>query len=204
MIMRWLIRHRRAIIFAFVGALHLAAFIFIRFTLPAKEIAQADSNEILKLVDVEEYLPPPPLPEADVKVVYNQPTASEQIIETETAVIEVLDPNPPVPVAAKPAEIEYIPQHKVSVIPEIPTRDILSRIEYPPIAMRQEIEGIVYLELYIDQTGNIRKVIVLKDPGYGFAAAALAALEGIVCTPAMANNKPVAVRFRYPIRFSLN
>lgn len=203
MTLRWIIKHRRALIFAFVGALHLAAFIFIRFSVPSKEIAKDDTNDILKLVDVEEYIPPPPPPEADVKVVYNQPTASEQIIETETAVIEVFDSNPPAPVA-KPAEIEYMPQHKVSVIPEIPTKDILSRIEYPPIAMRQEIEGIVYLELYIDQMGNIRKVIVLKDPGYGFAAAAIAALEGIVCKPAMANNTPVAVRFRYPIRFSLN
>lgn len=200
MMMRWIIKHRRALIFAFVGTLHLAAFIFIRFSLPSKEIAQTDdANNILKLVDVEEYIPPPPPPEADVKVVYNQPTASEQIIETETVVVEVLESAP----VAKPAEIEYMPQHKVSVIPEIPTKDILSRIEYPPIAMRQEIEGTVILELYIDQMGNIRKVIVLKDPGYGFAAAALAALEGIVCKPAMANNMPVAVRYRYPIRFSL-
>ena len=72
------------------------------------------------------------------------------------------------------------------------------------MAMKQGIEGVVYLELYIDEAGNIRRINVLKDPGYGFADAAVAALEGITCKPAMMNDKPVAVRFRYPVRFVLN
>ena len=32
---------------------------------------------------------------------------------------------------------------------------------------------------------------------------ALKALEGIVCKPAMANGKPCAVKFRYPVRFTV-
>ena len=72
------------------------------------------------------------------------------------------------------------------------------------MAMKQGIEGVVYLELFIDEAGNIRQVNVLKDPGYGFAEAAVQALDGIVCKPALMNDKPVAVRFRYPVRFVLS
>ena len=122
----------------------------------------------------------------------NSVKTSENIQETEKEVVEVQE------------EIDYVPQHKISVIPEIPTKAILSKIEYPKMAMKQGIEGVVYLELFIDEAGNIRKVNVLKDPGYGFAEAALAALDGITCKPALVNDRPVAVRFRYPIRFMLS
>jgi protein TonB len=189
-----LIRHRRSIIFTAAGLLHLAAFIFIRFSMPPAGEVDESKYEILKLVDVEEYLPPPP--KENVTTVYNQPTASEQVIQSESAVYEVDD-------SQYGGEPDYLPQHKVSSIPVMPTSDILSRIEYPPIALRQGIEGVVYLELFIDQSGIIRKVKVLKDPGYGFAEAAVAVLQNVLCKPAMANGVPVAVRFRYPVRFSL-
>lgn len=206
----WLIQHRRFAIFALAAFLHLAAFAFIRFTIPPENKTDEKKYEVLKLVDVEEYIPPPPPPaEAKVTTVYNQPSASEEIIQSEAPVVEVTDSSvvtvvPVAPVVTVIAsESEYLPQHKVSNIPEIPTADILSRIEYPPIALRQGIEGVVYLELYIDQTGLIRKIIVLKDPGYGFAEAAVASLKNVQCKPALANGVPVAVRFRYPVRFTL-
>ena len=66
------------------------------------------------------------------------------------------------------------------------------------------LTGTLYLYVDLDEYGNIRRVNVLKDPGYGFADAAVAALEGITCKPAMMNDKPVAVRFRYPVRFVLS
>lgn len=85
----------------------------------------------------------------------------------------------------------------------MPSAEILSRIEYPPLAAREGIEATVYLELYIDAQGVIRKVEVLKDPGYGFAEAAVGALQGLKVTPPEANGKPAAVKYRYPIRFML-
>ncbi|HNY21606.1 MAG TPA: energy transducer TonB [Treponemataceae bacterium] len=84
------------------------------------------------------------------------------------------------------------------------TQTILSRIEYPAMAMKQGIEGVVYLELFIDEAGLIRKISVLKDPGHGFAEAAIAAITGLRCKPASANGRPVAVRFRYPVRFAIH
>ncbi len=194
----WLYRYRMPAFLAVAALFHLAAFAWIRFAIPAKEVAIDPGATVFKLVDVEEYVPPPP-PDVPIRKVMEQPKASENIVETAETVVEVSDES----LLSAPAEPEYLPQHKISDIPAIPTKDILARIEYPPIALRQGIEGVVYLELFIDEEGNIRKVNVLKDPGFGFSDAALRALEGIRCEPARANGKTVAVRFRYPVRFTL-
>ena len=188
----------RPLLFGLVIAIHIIVLVCVRFSVKEAALEEEIDAEIFKLVDVEEFVPPPPPPPVIEKkeVVVNSVKASETIQETEKEVVEVEE--------EVPVEIEYVPQHKISVIPEIPTKAILSKIEYPKMAMKQGIEGVVYLELFIDEAGNIRKVNVLKDPGYGFAEAALAALDGITCKPALVNEKPVAVRFRYPIRFVLS
>ena len=182
----------RPILFSLVIAIHVIVLICVKFSVSNAVQEEEKVAEIFKLVDVEEFVPPPPPPVIEKKeVVVNSVKTSENIQETEKEVVEVED-------------IDYVPQHKISVVPEIPTKAILSKIEYPKMAMKQGIEGVVYLELFIDENGNIRRINVLKDPGYGFADAAVAALEGITCKPAMMNDKPVAVRFRYPVRFVLS
>lgn len=197
----WLIKNRMPVFLSLAVLIHLAAFIWIRFALPSAEIISETEYAILKLVDIEEYIPPPPPPEQKITMVYNRPESSEQILEIEDAVVETDDSA--YDIVESPREPEYLPQHKISRIPEIPSKEILAKIVYPPMALRQGIEAVVYLELYIDNTGAIRRIQVLKDPGNGFAEAATAAIEGLRCTPAMANGKPVAVRFRYPVRFTL-
>jgi protein TonB len=181
------------VIFLAAILVHAAAFITLRFSMDDSAELLTDEYSVLKLVDIEELPPPAPAP-ADATVV-KQPKASENVIETEEKIIDADE--------TSGDGIDYFPQHKISVVPGIPTSEVLARIEYPPIPLRQGIEAVVYLELFIDHHGNIRRIDVLKDPGYGFAAAAIAALSGIKCRPAMANGKPVAVRFRYPVRFAL-
>ena len=183
----------RPILFSLVIAIHVIVLICVKFSVSNAVPEEEKNAEIFKLVDVEEFVPPPPPPVIEKKeVVINSVKNSENIQETDKEVVEVEE------------EIDYVPQHKISVVPEIPTKDILSRIEYPKMAMKQGIEGVVYLELFIDENGNIRRINVLKDPGYGFAEAASAALDGVTCKPALVNDKPVAVRFRYPVRFVLS
>ena len=186
----------RPLLFSLVIAAHVIVLICVKFSISNAVQEEEKAAEIFKLVDVEEFVPPPPPPPVIEKkeVVVNSVKASENIQETEKEVVEVEEEE----------VIDYVPQHKISVVPEIPTKTILSKIEYPKMAMKQGIEGVVYLELFIDEAGNIRHINVLKDPGYGFAEAAIAALDGIICKPALMNDKPVAVRFRYPVRFVLS
>jgi protein TonB len=188
--------------------MHIAALLYITVTTGTRELR--DEADVFKLVDVREYVPPPPppsppkpKPKEEVVETPPQETIAETVIETEKIVVEtpaVEPPSPPPPVSRDP---EYLPQHKISKPPGIPQDRIRANIVYPPLANRQRIEGVVYLELFIDREGVIRKIDVLRDPGYGLAEAAVAAFRGITCTPAEANGEPVAVRFRYPIRFQL-
>jgi protein TonB len=189
-----------------VPALVIIIHVILIFTITIStgEIQKKGDTTIFKMVDVEEYLPPPE-PEKekkketkkeDVIEVPSQPDIAETVIQTEREIVETKKEQ-------GHDEIEYLPQHKISVAPVFPTEQILSQIRYPVIANKQKIEGVVYLELYIDKNGIIRHMRVLKDPGYGFAQAAIEALGGIRCEPAKANGEPVAVRFRYPIRFRL-
>lgn len=183
-----------------VCIVYVILFRFVKSTPAAPKPQEEFDATLFKLVDVMEYTPPPPAPVVQEKIVVvtQQVKATEKIIETEEKVEEIPDTT-----MASEMEVEYLPQHKISSIPVIPAEEIISRVEYPAMALQQGIEGVVYLELFIDQYGTIKKVVVLRDPGHGFAEAALKAMDGISCIPATANGQNVAVRFRYPVRFSI-
>ncbi len=186
----------RPFLFVFVLLLHVMIIYFFNFSAKTDSVESVDFREaeVFKLVDIQEVLPPPPEPVAkkEVVTVSNQPAASEKIVETKEEVV------------VEREEIVYLPQHKISSVPVIPGREVLSKIVYPPMALKQGIEAVVYLELFIDSDGNIRKVKVLKDPGHGFAESAVKALEGVKCIPANANGKNCPVRYRYPVKFTLS
>jgi periplasmic protein TonB len=128
-------------------------------------------------------------------IVLDEP--AETFIETEDEVT----PTPPPPQPPRPTE--YLPQHRISRPPQIPTEEIRRRVVYPTLANRQGIEGVVYLELFIDEEGRVQRIEILREPGFGLGAAAAAAFEGVTVEPAEANGRAVAVRFRYPVRFEL-
>jgi len=207
---------------AIVIALILHGLLFAFLFIPAGERELREDPTVFKLVDIDLYTPtpakppPPPVqppeppPNPEHPPLPPQEATSEKIEETDKPVQEPSVPHPlappPAPISptpAKPEEPEYLPQHKISVPPKVPVDQVLRQLIYPPQANRQRIEGVVYLELFIDREGVIRKIEVLKDPGYGLAEAAVKAFQGVRCTPAEANGLPVAVRYRYPIRFKL-
>jgi len=208
---------------AIVIALILHGLLFAFLFIPAGERELREDPTVFKLVDIDLYTPPTPAkpppppvqppeppPNPEHPPLPPQEATSEKIEETDKPVQEPSVPHPlappPAPISptpAKPEEPEYLPQHKISVPPKVPVDQVLRQLIYPPQANRQRIEGVVYLELFIDREGVIRKIEVLKDPGYGLAEAAVKAFQGVRCTPAEANGLPVAVRYRYPIRFKL-
>jgi protein TonB len=108
--------------------------------------------------------------------------------------------------AAEPEEEDYLPMHKVSVAPVFSEREILAALVYPPIALRSGIEGMAYLELFIDRRGVVRNITVLREnpPNRGFGEAAVNAFRGLRVKPAEANGAAVAVRYRYPVRFKIS
>lgn len=75
---------------------------------------------------------------------------------------------------------------------------------YPTLARKRGKEGIVLLKLHISKTGRLTKVDVLEDPGFGFADAAIEAVEASSFAPGYHNGKPVAMQATLPVRFTLH
>ncbi|MDR3276871.1 MAG: energy transducer TonB [Treponema sp.] len=202
------------LVFLAVAAVHVLLLVFFAVRMDTDLSAPEPQPVVVKLTDLREDIPPPPAPPVDTPPPEN---AVESIAETMIETDEVpenqvlVDPGTLrestawVPGQTGGGEEDFLPMHMVSAVPVFPEREILSALVYPPIALRAGIEAIVYLELFVDHEGKIRNIVVLKeDPeGRGFGEAAVRAFAGIRCKPAEANGVPVAVRYRYPVRFKI-
>ncbi|MBI2890818.1 MAG: energy transducer TonB, partial [Nitrospirae bacterium] len=100
----------------------------------------------------------------------------------------------------KEPEPEWVPLPLVSSLPAFK-----SKVEpaYPEAARRDGIEGLVILEVGIDENGRAFEVTVVQSGGHGFDEAAVEAMKNSVFYPAKRGDQPVAVRLRIPVRFSL-
>ncbi len=215
-------RNARTLLIVFVAA-GLHAYLILTLAVRTEAPEDREDVTIFRMVDVEEYVPPPPEPEPEPEPEREpepeppepeelqeapEEEIAEEVIETEQELEEEEAAAPEAPATPTntrpdPPEIEYLAQHMISAAPRIPLDRVRDNIEYPTLANRQGIEGVVYLELYIDAEGSIREIKVLRDPGYGLGEAAIEAFEGIQAVPAEANGSPVAVKFRFPVRFQL-
>jgi len=181
----------RASIFIFAAVIHLLVLFFLVFKTD-KLIQEAPENaRIMKLTDFNEIIPEPDLPQVEA--------IAEKMIETDTA------PEQHVLGAGIFLSENYLPMHQVSVAPKFDVNAVMSELVYPPIALRSGIEGRVILELFVDRTGTVQSIVIIKeDPaGRGFGEAAIRAFTGRKGTPAYANGEAVSCRFRYPVTFKL-
>lgn len=200
----------RLILFLTVAALH-AVFIFFFVIQVAAAPAKVVEEEamVMKLTDLAEeppapYVPPPP-PEYTEPASNTVEAVAETMIETDEAPEQIVVSGIIAPSQGNSGQEEYLPMHRVSVPPVFSEKEIKDRLIYPPIALRAKIEGMVYLELFVDRHGEVRRITVLRETpeNRGFAEAAVKAFEGIRGAPAQANGAAVAVRYRYPVRFTI-
>jgi periplasmic protein TonB len=195
----------RFITFAAVAILHILLIMLVAFNIETIIAVPEPVAGVMKLVDVEERIPPPP--ERPPEPITNtMETVAETMIETDEpppppVVYIEAPPAPPPPVE----EIVYLQQHLVTALAVLPESEIVRAAVYPPIALRSGIEGTVYLELLIDRNGNIRDIIILREnpPNRGFGEAAVNALKGLKAKPAEANGTTVASRLRYNYTFKI-
>ncbi len=91
------------------------------------------------------------------------------------------------------------------IMPEIVggLASILSKIHYPEIAKRAGIEGKVFVQAFIDESGNLVEAKVIKGIGAGCDEAALDAVKQVKFIPGKQRGKPVKVQVTIPIVFKL-
>jgi protein TonB len=82
---------------------------------------------------------------------------------------------------------------------------VVKRIEpkYPDLALRAGLEGNVFVKVWVDKEGKVRKVVLLKSDAPIFEEAAIAAAQQWVFTPAVMQKGPVSVWVSIPFRFRL-
>ena len=123
----------------------------------------------------------------------------EEIPEEETIAQTILDENAPVEtefLPDLPAMGEFIaydtePQFIKYVVPE-----------YPELARKAGVEGVVVVNLLVDTKGKVVKAVPVSGPEILRDSAVKAALECLL-TPALQRDKPVAVWVALPFRFRL-
>ena len=82
---------------------------------------------------------------------------------------------------------------------------IVKKVEpkYPEIALRAGLEGTVYVKMWVDKEGKVRKVVILKSDAEIFNQAAHDAAMQWVYTPALMQKGPVSVWVAVPFKFRL-
>lgn len=94
--------------------------------------------------------------------------------------------------------------YKVDIEPVIPKSKLLKKIKYPKEAHIQEIEEIIIVELYIENDGEIQYLKVMKGDNQLLINTVIKAFREIRCIPAQINDKNVASKLRFPVRFKIN
>jgi protein TonB len=78
------------------------------------------------------------------------------------------------------------------------------KVDYPPDAKLNDVDGAVRLRVTTDERGVVTSVVVISGPGYGLNEAARDALKRFTFTPATKAGEPVGYTFTYIYRFELN
>ena len=145
-------------------------------------------DEIISPVNVVK-IPPPPRVKLPVEA------ENENEVEEETIPVTIFTDDGKVP------GVDFAPP--VFVPYEIPPKPLnldKANFDYPGVF---QIEGTVFLELWIDKEGDVRKVILVKSLHPVFDKVAIEGARKLKFSPAIQRDKPVAVRYSFPVRFKL-
>jgi protein TonB len=198
----------RPAVFAAAALLHAAAILFLAFNVASVKQEAPENARVMKLTDLAEL----PLPEPEEEIPPVEKIA-ETMIETDIPPVQIIVPadtitDPaPLPVPVEEPEIVYYQMHEAPVPPDFSDSGIdrdLSDL-YPPVALRARIEGLVVLELFVDNTGVVIRANILREEpaGRGFGEAAIKVFMGRKGTPGMVNGQPVSCRISRLVTFRI-
>ncbi|MBS4029428.1 MAG: energy transducer TonB [Ignavibacteriales bacterium] len=82
---------------------------------------------------------------------------------------------------------------------------IIKRIEpvYPDTALKNKLEGVVYVKAWLDTLGKVKKVRLTKSDDVIFIRPALEAAKQFIFSPAIMKGHPVEVSVDIPFKFKL-
>lgn len=79
----------------------------------------------------------------------------------------------------------------------------ISSPEYPKIALKTGLTGVVHVEIVINENGKIEKATVVKSTNHVFDKPSLKAAKESKFKPAMLDGKPIKTTVTVPFKFEL-
>lgn len=145
--------------------------------------------------------PPPPRPPIPIEAPSDEAVEDVEIASTELNVQQEVTAPPP---QAKADDEE---QYFVAVedMPQIigGTAAIARVLVYPDIALRAQVQGTVVVLAYVNETGEIMRVDVIKGIGAGCDEAAVNAVKKVKFIPGKQRGKAVKVKVSIPVVFRI-
>ena len=103
---------------------------------------------------------------------------------------------------ADSSEIFLVVEQMPEIIGGLPA--LYKEIRYPDAAIRNGVEGRVFLQFVVDESGQASDVEIMRDIGSGCGEAAAEAIKRVSFTPGIQNGNAVKVRFSLPVTFRIN
>ena len=151
--------------------------------------------------------PPPPRPPVPVEVP-NETILEDDVLDLDATLdIAVAAELPPPPAPADEGEKDEEPEIFV-VVEEMPemiggAAKLASAVEYPQIARKAGLEGLVVVKIVVNPDGTPSDPVVLKSPGQALDNAAIDAVMKQRFKPGRQRGRAVAAYMAIPVRFQL-
>jgi TonB family protein len=111
----------------------------------------------------------------------------------------------PTPPSSDPGPVAPLPPAAAHEVTKMPLPQGRCSGKYTDAARTAAVEGVVTLDVIVDETGRTREIQVVEGLPHGLTEAAIAALRACRFTPGEKNGQPVPVRVRgFKIRFLLS
>ena len=142
---------------------------------------------------------PVPVPEAEAPP--EQTIASQQDISQTTPSMSTGEGND---IVVAPPDDDGLPKFGEYVyVEELPKAITKAQPQYPDLAREAGVDGTVLVQALVGKDGKVKDTRVVKSIAM-LDGAAEAAVRQWVFTPALSNNKPVAVWVAVPVKFTLH
>ncbi len=208
-------RHTLRLLWGLIGAILVVNAAFRMPLKPARtaEIRLASEPYVMleEIVQTRhEVLLPPPRPVLLVVV------PDDEILEDDVLLLDaMLDVNqplaalPPPPVSDEDEESDTEEERLFVAVAHMPEiigglKRLVEDLTYPEYALRARIEGVVVVQIIVDEEGNPEQPQVVESPSEVLGQAAVAAVMKQRFKPGMQRNRPVRVMMSIPVRFRLH
>jgi protein TonB len=150
--------------------------------------------------------PPPPKPPVPVEVPNNETIENEDVdFDASLDLDQSLDTSTGPP---EPEEEEEEKEDEIFVVVEQQpdcggAKNLQGKVEYPDFARKAGIEGRVFVQFVVDESGNVAQPKITRGVHKLLNQEVLEKVKTLKCEPGMQRGKPVKVRMSLPVTFKL-